>query len=151
MTLHTAIGGPVNPLSLDPANIAPARRYANGTVERWSHAWQRLLLSCSETEQLTYASLARQRARDALDIGNNVKIRFYGRLADLFGSEREMQIETPCTVAELRQHLASNYPQAAETLQNKRIRACIGDAIVQDADLIPEGEVLELLAPVSGG
>lgn len=80
-----------------------------------------------------------------------MKVRFYGKLADVFGNERDVSIETPCTVAELRQWLATEHPDAAESLQNRRVRACIGDAIAHDADFIPQGEVLELLAPVSGG
>lgn len=80
-----------------------------------------------------------------------MKVRFYGRLADVFGSEREIKIETPCTVAQLRQRLAANNPEAAESLQNRRVRACIGDTIVDDDHFIPKDEVLELLAPVSGG
>ena len=80
-----------------------------------------------------------------------MKVRFYGKLADLFGREREMTVDLPCTVAELRRRLAADAPQAAESVLNKRVRACIGDAIVRDEDVIPEGAVLELLAPVSGG
>lgn len=80
-----------------------------------------------------------------------MKVRFYGRLADLFGSEREIAVDTPCTVAELRRRLETDSPEAAESLQNKRVRACIGDAIVQDGVVMSEGDVLELLAPVSGG
>ena len=80
-----------------------------------------------------------------------MKVRFYGKLADLFGSEREIAIEPPCTVAELREQLARKHPQAAESLQHRRVRACIGDEIVRDADAVPDGAVLEFLAPVSGG
>ena len=80
-----------------------------------------------------------------------LKVRFYGKLADVFGSEREITVATPCTVAQLRRRLATDLPQAAQALQNKRVRACVRDAIICDDDLIPQGEVLELLAPVSGG
>ena len=80
-----------------------------------------------------------------------MKVRFYGKLADLFGSERDIAIEPPCTVAELREQLAMKHPQAAELLQHRRVRACIGDEIVRDADAVPDGAVLEFLAPVSGG
>ena len=80
-----------------------------------------------------------------------MKIRFYGKLADLFGTERELAIDCPCTVAELLRKLASDHPEAAETLQNKRVKACVGDAIVQESTVIPKGEVVEFMAPVSGG
>jgi molybdopterin converting factor small subunit len=80
-----------------------------------------------------------------------LKVRFYGKLTDLFGSEREVAVDTPCTVGELRRQLLAEVPHAAGSLQNKRVRACIGDTIVSDGDVVPTDEVLELLAPVSGG
>lgn len=80
-----------------------------------------------------------------------MKVRFYGKLADLFGNEREIPIESPCTVADVRSRLAIDHPEAAESLNNKRVRACVGDMIVHDCDAISRGETLELLAPVSGG
>lgn len=80
-----------------------------------------------------------------------MKVRFYGKLADLFGSECEVAIDTPCTVAELRRRLATDHAQASESLHNKRVRACVGDTIVRDDDLVTGDEVLEFLAPVSGG
>lgn len=80
-----------------------------------------------------------------------MKVRFYGKLADLFGSERDVALDAPCTVADLRRRLATDHPHAAESLENKRVKACIGDEIVPDSAVIPEDGVLELLAPVSGG
>lgn len=80
-----------------------------------------------------------------------MKVRFYGKLADLFGSERDVVIGASCTVAELREQLAVEHPEGAESLQNRRVRACIGDQIAQDRDIIAEGTELEFLAPVSGG
>ena len=80
-----------------------------------------------------------------------LKVRFYGKLAGLFGSEREIAIDSPCTVAELRRLLAADHPQGAESLQSKCVRACVGDAIVPDNYAISDEETLELLAPVSGG
>ena len=80
-----------------------------------------------------------------------MKVRFYGKLADLFGNEREVAIDSPCTVAELRDRLAMEHPEGAESMHNKRVRACIGDRLAQDCDVVPDGAELEFLAPVSGG
>lgn len=80
-----------------------------------------------------------------------MKVRFYGKLADLFGSELEVAIGASCTVAELREQLAIEHPNGAESLRNRRVRACIGDRIAQDRDIVLEGGELEFLAPVSGG
>ena len=80
-----------------------------------------------------------------------MKIRFYGKLADSFGSEREVAVRARCTVAELRNRLAMDHPEGAESLLHNRVRACIGDKIAQDRDIVPEGAEPEFLAPVSGG
>lgn len=80
-----------------------------------------------------------------------LKVRFYGKLADLFGSERDVQVEAPCTVSELRRQLSTSHPYAAETLRNRRIRACLSDTIVDDDHVVRPGEAIEFLAPVSGG
>ena len=80
-----------------------------------------------------------------------MKVRFYGKLEDLFGREREVAIDSPCTVGELLDRLAMEHPGGAEWLQHKRVRACIGDQLAQDNDVVPEGAELEFLAPVSGG
>ena len=80
-----------------------------------------------------------------------MKVRSYGKLADLLGAEREVRIDVPCTVAELRSHLAAECPDAAEVLNNRRTRACVGDAIVPDSHVLAPDGPIELLAPVSGG
>ena len=54
-------------------------------------------------------------------------------------------------MGELRDRLAMEHPGGAESLQHKRVRACIGDQLAQDNDVVPEGAELEFLAPVSGG
>ena len=83
--------------------------------------------------------------------GDELKVRSYGKLADLLGQERTVEIETPCTVAALREHLAAQCPAAAEALASKQVRACVGDAIVSDSHILSASEPVELLAPVSGG
>lgn len=80
-----------------------------------------------------------------------MKVRSYGKLADLLGAEREVRMDVPCTVAELRARLAAECPEAAEALNNRRVRACVGTAIVPDSHVIALNEPIELLAPVSGG
>lgn len=80
-----------------------------------------------------------------------MKVLAYGKLADLLGQEREVDIEVPCTVAELRACLAAQCPEATEPLANKRVLACVGDVIVADNHVLAGAEPVELLAPVSGG
>ena len=80
-----------------------------------------------------------------------MKVRFYGKLAEFFGSEREVSIGAPCSVEDMRRRLLTEHPEATEALRNGRVRACIGDRIASDTDIVPEGAELEFLAPVSGG
>ena len=80
-----------------------------------------------------------------------MKVRSYGKLADLLGQERIVGLEAPCTVAELRACLAAECPEAAQPLASRRVLACVGDLVVPDNHVVAPGETVELLAPVSGG
>ena len=80
-----------------------------------------------------------------------MKVQAYGKLADFLGRERDVHIDVPCTVAELRNHLAAECPEAAEPLAGRRVLACVGGSVVPDSHVLVGGESVELLAPVSGG
>lgn len=80
-----------------------------------------------------------------------MKVRAYGKLADLLGQETNVDIDVPCTVAELRAHLAEIFPDAAQPLASRRVLACVGDTVVPDGHVVAPGTLVELLAPVSGG
>ena len=80
-----------------------------------------------------------------------MKVRSYGKLADLLGHERDVRIDAPCTIADVRARLAAECPQAAEPLANTRVRACVGDTVVADTYVVTADEPIDLLAPVSGG
>lgn len=84
-------------------------------------------------------------------LGEDMKVRSYGKLADLLGAEREIEIHQACTVSELRAKLAAACPDAAESLASRRVRACVGDHVVPDSHVLAPGESIDLLAPVSGG
>jgi molybdopterin converting factor small subunit len=80
-----------------------------------------------------------------------VKVRAYGKLAELLGRETNVDIDVPCTMGELRAHLAAIHPDAAQPLASKRVLACVGDTIVPNSHVVAPGTLVELLAPVSGG
>jgi hypothetical protein len=67
---------------------------------------------------------------------HSLKVRFYGKLADIFGSERELTVDTPCTAA---------------LVGDKRVRACVDGTLVGDDHSLACADEVELLAPVSGG
>jgi molybdopterin converting factor small subunit len=79
-----------------------------------------------------------------------MKVTFYGKLADMLGRELDLAVETPCTIAGLRERIFAAFP-AALPLRDKRVRACIGGAIVRDDHPVTPTDEVEFLAPVSGG
>lgn len=80
-----------------------------------------------------------------------MKVLFYGKLSDAFGHELEVPLTATCTVAGLRRQLVAQHPDAAEALQDKRVRAFVGSTLVADAHQLDPGDEVEFLAPVSGG
>ena len=80
-----------------------------------------------------------------------MKVLFYGKLSSAFGSEVDVALSHPCTVAALRRRLVADLPEFAEVLQDKRVRAFVGDTLVADAHQLAEDDQVEFLAPVSGG
>jgi len=80
-----------------------------------------------------------------------MRVHFYGRLADAFGTETEVEISEPCSIAQVRERLAIKYPRDAELLGNRRVRACVDDSIVPDGHLVQPDESIDFIPPVSGG
>ena len=80
-----------------------------------------------------------------------MKVAFYGRLAEAVGPELEIQAPPGCSIAELRDKVIAQHPQAEEALRNKRARACVRDAIVHDSYVLGACDKVEFLPPVSGG
>ena len=79
-----------------------------------------------------------------------MKIHFYGRLAESVGREIEVDVPESCSVADLRELLATEYPRAANALGH-RVRALVGDAVVADSHIVRPGDSVEFFPPVSGG
>ena len=80
-----------------------------------------------------------------------MRVRFYGKLAAAMGSDIEIAIDMPCTVAQVRRRLIAAHPVLAEMMDDKRIRAIVGDSVVADGYQLSTTDELEFLAPVSGG
>ena len=80
-----------------------------------------------------------------------MKIRFFGRLRDSLGDEREVAAEEGDTVARLRARLAGLHPEAARDLLSPRVRACVADSIVGEDFPLDGQERVEFLPPLSGG
>ena len=82
---------------------------------------------------------------------HSVTVRFYGKLADIFGRELALAVPPGTSVAGLRDRAATQFPEAAKDLSDPRLRAVVADEFVTDAYEIAAGDVIELLPAVSGG
>ena len=80
-----------------------------------------------------------------------IKVLFYGRLSDLLGRELDVSMPQGGSVAELRDRIAQQHPDAATALRNTRARACIDDALVSESHCVAPGTQVEFFPPVSGG
>lgn len=80
-----------------------------------------------------------------------MKVLFYGRLAETLGPELEIETPPGCSVAELRDRLVAEHPEAEQPLRSKRALACVGDALVRDTYVLKAADSVEFLPPVSGG
>ena len=80
-----------------------------------------------------------------------MKVLFYGRLASAIAPQLDVPIEVPCSVAGLRRHLVAAFPDVADALRDVRVKAIVGDTIVGDDHALGTRDVVEFLAPVSGG
>lgn len=80
-----------------------------------------------------------------------MKVLFYGRLAEAIGPELEMDALPGSSVAELRDRLIAEHPDAGAVLRSRRARTCVGDTLVHDDYRLAAGDTLEFLPPVSGG
>ncbi len=63
--------------------------------------------------------------------------------------EEEIQLEGPLTVAAIREVLAERHPGLAPLLP--RLRLAIDEAFAPDDAPVPEGAVVAVIPPVSGG
>ena len=77
-----------------------------------------------------------------------LRIRFYGRLADAIAPEIELATGR-CSIHDLRSRIVADFPAAEATLG--RSRACIEDRLAGDEQQVSDGDVVEFLPPVSGG
>lgn len=83
--------------------------------------------------------------------GEPLKVLFYGRLAETIGTVLEFETPPGCSIAELRDKLVAEHPQAEQPLRSKRALALVGDALVRDTYVLQPADSVEFLPPVSGG
>ena len=80
-----------------------------------------------------------------------MKIKLYGRLADVVGHELEIECPLSCSIGQLRRKLVNDFPDARGLLLDNEVRACVDNHIVGDDYLLSPADTVEFLPPVSGG
>jgi len=80
-----------------------------------------------------------------------LKVLFYGRLAEAIGPELEVVVSPGSSVADVRETLAAQHPDAAAVLRHKRSLSFVGDRLVRDDYRLVATDTIEFLPPVSGG
>lgn len=79
-----------------------------------------------------------------------VRVTLYGSLAEALSREVGLEIPPGTTVGAARRALGDRYPDAAALL-GPSVRGCIGDEIVGDDTIVPDGAALAFFPPLSGG
>jgi len=72
-----------------------------------------------------------------------IRIGFYGRLAERFGREVEVELPAAATVASLRARF--------EGLDAATVRALVNDELAGDDARVTPGDRVDFLPPLSGG
>lgn len=80
-----------------------------------------------------------------------MKVLFHGRLAEAIGRELDVTTSSGSSVAEVRDRILAEHPQARDMLQSGRGLTCVGDRLVREDYCLAAGDTLEFLPPVSGG
>jgi len=81
----------------------------------------------------------------------NMKVVFYGRLAEEIGAELEVSVLPGSSVADVREMIAAKHPNVAGVLLSRRALSVVGEWMVRDDYRLAANDTLEFLPPVSGG
>lgn len=81
----------------------------------------------------------------------STRIQLYGKLRDFLGSEIEIVMPHDTPVSDLRKQVSISFPEAGDSIQDRRVRVCVGDTIVAEDYRVCPGDDVAFLSPVSGG
>jgi len=82
----------------------------------------------------------------------NLRVQFFGRPSDIFGSSREVEIPVAgLPLSELRRLLLQSEPDAVDVFDRYGVRASVDNQIVSGDVLITPGQSVEFFSMFSGG
>jgi molybdopterin converting factor small subunit len=81
-----------------------------------------------------------------------MRVTFFGKLAEWIGRSVDMELpEHTMSIGDLRVLIGDRFPHARDEMLNGKVRACVGDLLVDDGFLVGREHIVEFLPPVSGG
>jgi molybdopterin converting factor subunit 1 len=84
------------------------------------------------------------------DVTQTVRARLFARFRDLLDNEWvDIEAPAPATVADLRQALATRFPDIARLLAQSRV--AVNQEFAEDAATVSSADEVALIPPVSGG
>ena len=83
----------------------------------------------------------------------NLTIRYFASLREVLGERQQLTgVQSPLTVAQLRQVLAHSSPAHAQALQAGRaVRCAVNQVMAADDSPVPDGAEVAFFPPVTGG
>ena len=81
-----------------------------------------------------------------------INLRFFASLREALGSNEELEIVAPMTLAELRDLLIARGGKHAEVLaRNRAVRCAVNQVMSAETELIAEDAEVAFFPPVTGG
>jgi molybdopterin converting factor small subunit len=81
-----------------------------------------------------------------------LRVQFFGRPSDIFGSSREIEIPAAgLALSELRSLLLQSEPEAVAVFERYGVRAAVDNQIASGDVLVTPGQTVEFFSMFSGG
>ena len=83
----------------------------------------------------------------------NLTVRYFASLREALGEQQQLAgLDSPLTVAQLRQHLMDSSPSHAQWLHvGRAVRCAVNQAMAHEETVIPDGAEVAFFPPVTGG
>ncbi len=78
-----------------------------------------------------------------------IRVLLYAQLRETLGREVNVELPLPASEPEVLEQLAAQFPAHAALI--RRCRIAVDDAYLNEGEIVPLCNTLDLIAPVSGG
>jgi molybdopterin synthase sulfur carrier subunit len=81
-----------------------------------------------------------------------INVVFFAQLREQLKTDQlQLELSTPCTVADVQQALLDNHPQWQDFLANRALMCAVNQDMVQSDALVNDGNEVAFFPPVTGG